>query len=89
MTASVKRAAEESFLSSVARYKVNDLYIGTVSMIVTHPASLFPGRASIAFLSVSLCHGRPSIGTNVTVKPWASIAKANAFGGDRPLTTDA
>lgn len=66
MTVSVKRAAEESFLSSVARYKVNDLYIGTVSMITT--SGVFVSLDGVDCLCRFPRRGRPPIGTNVTVK---------------------
>ena len=66
MTVSVKRAAEESFLASVSRYKVNDLYIGTVSMITT--AGIFVSLDGVDCLCRFPRRGRPPIGTNVTVK---------------------
>ena len=66
MTVSVKRAAEESFLASVARYKVNDLYIGTVSMITT--AGVFVSLDGVDCLCRFPRRGRPPLGTNVTVK---------------------
>ena len=66
MTVSVKRAADESFLASVTRYKVNDLYIGTVSMITT--AGVFVALDGADCLCRFPRRGRPPIGTNVTVK---------------------